>query len=74
MKRTHNCTPSADRKVISNGRNVVNYARIVTIARDRKRAKQTLTRLCEIAPIRRIALTLQISRLPKALERDFGSV
>jgi hypothetical protein len=50
MKRTHNCTPSADRKVISNGRNVVNYARIVTIARDRNRAKQTLTRLCEIAP------------------------
>jgi hypothetical protein len=29
---------------------VVNYARIVTIARDRNRAKQTLTRLCEIAP------------------------
>jgi hypothetical protein len=53
---------------------VVNYARIVTIARDRKRAKQTLTRLCEIAPIRRIALTSQISRLPKALERDFGNV
>jgi len=53
---------------------VVNYARIVTITHDRNRAKQTPTRLCEIAPTRRIALTLQISRLPKALERDFGNV